>query len=388
VTDRAGNDRRGSTSELHRRFTQALELQPVLVPLYALVIAVVIGGVLIAIIGKNPFDAYWALLRGMAGSGTRLAASLSRSTPYIGSALALAFAFRAGLFNIGVEGQLLMGGVVAAWVAAMSWVADVPAPIAIPIVLIAGILGGAGWAGIPGVLKVKTGAHEVITTIMLNSIAALFVSWVVNSQDPIVLRDPASSVPRTEAVAPSARLPELVHSEPRLHIGVFIAVAMCFGMWFVLRSTVFGFEVRTVGANPHAARYAGVSVGRVIVLTMAISGGIAGLVAAGEVAGTTYFYQPGFFTNIGFDGIAIALLARTNPFAIIPAALLWGGMLSGAGLMQQEAGVSIDVVRIVQALVLLLVAADAIVRYVFHIRRHAPATLATGPTAVSEGSLV
>jgi general nucleoside transport system permease protein len=387
VSDPGGRDGRGSVAEVRRKINLAFDLQPVLVPLYALITAVVIGGLLVAAIGKNPFDAYWALLRGMVGSGDRLAASLSRSTPYIGSALALAFAFRAGLFNIGVEGQLLMGGVVAAWVATLSWVADVPAPIAIPIVLISGILGGAAWGGIPGVLRVKTGAHEVISTIMLNNIAILLVRWLVNSQDPIVLRDATSSVPRTEPVADSARLPELVNSQPRLHIGLFIALAMCFLVWFVLHRTIFGFEVRTVGANPNAARYAGVSVNRVIVASMAISGALAGLMAAGEVQGTSYFYQPGFFANVGFDGIAIALLARANPFAIIPAALLWGGMLSGAGLMQQEAGVSIDVVRIVQALVLLLVAADAIVRYVFHVRRHAPATLATGAAAIHEGSL-
>jgi general nucleoside transport system permease protein len=383
----APGDGKGSVAELQRKMRLAFDLQPVLVPLYAIVLAVVIGGLLVAIIGKNPFETYWALLRGMVGNGDRIAASLSKSTPYIGSALALAFAFRAGLFNIGVEGQLLMGGVVAAWVATFAWVADVPAPFAIPIVLIAGILGGAAWGGIPGVLRVKTGAHEVISTIMLNYIALLLVRWLVNSQDPVVLRDPTSSVPRTEPVAGAARLPEVVHSEPRLHIGLFIALAMCFVVWFVLMRTTFGFEVRAVGANPNAARYAGVNVGRVIIASMAISGALGGLMAAGEVQGTSYFYQPGFFANVGFDGIAIALLARANPFAIIPAAVLWGAMLSGSGLMQQEAGVSIDVVRIVQALVLLLVAADAIVRYVFHVRRHAEATLATGAAAVSEGSL-
>jgi simple sugar transport system permease protein len=367
-----------SLAEVRRKVAAAFDLQPALVPLYAVVLAVVIGGVLIALIGENPFEAYWALLRGMAGSGTRLAGSLSRSTPYIGSALALAFAFRAGLFNIGVEGQLLMGGVVAAWVATFAWVADVPAPLAIPIVLVAGILGGAGWGAIPGVLRVKTGAHEVISTIMLNNIAILFVRWVVNSQDPVVLRDPTQSVPRTEPVADSARLPELSGSEPRLHVGFLIALGVCVIVWFVLFRTTFGFEVRTVGANLHAARYAGMSVSRIVVLSMAVSGGLAGVAAAADVQGATYFFQPGFFVNVGFDGIAIALLARANPFAIVPAALLWGGMLSGAGLMQQEAGVSIDVVRIVQALVLLLVAADAIVRYIFHVRREAEVTLTTG----------
>jgi simple sugar transport system permease protein len=225
---------------------------------------------------------------------------------------------------------------------------------------------------------VKTGAHEVISTIMLNNIAILFVRWVVNSQDPVVLRDPTQSVPRTEPVADSARLPELSGSEPRLHVGFLIALGLCVLVWFLLFRTTFGFEVRTVGANLHAARYAGISVSRIVVLSMAVSGALAGVAAAADVQGATYFFQPGFFANVGFDGIAIALLARANPFAIVPAALLWGGMLAGAPLMQQEAGVSIDVVRIVQALVLLLVAADAIVRYIFHVRREAEAALATG----------
>lgn len=354
---------------LRRGTHEALSLQPVLVPLYAIALAVVVGGVLIAAIGENPLEAYWALLRGMYGSGDRIASSVSRSTPFIGSALALAFAFHAGLFNIGAEGQLLAGGTVAAWVGAFAWLGDVPGPIAVPIVLAAGVAGGMVWGGIPGVLRARTGAHEVISTIMLNNIAVVFVRWLVNSQKPLVLRDPSRSVPRTRDVVETARLPELVATEPRLHLGTLVVVASCVLVWFVLRRTTFGFEVRSVGANPNAALYAGMNVNRVTMATMAMAGSLAGLAAAAEVAGTYRFFQPGFFAALGFDGIAIALLARANPFAIIPAALLWGSMLSGAPLMQQEAGVSIDVVRIVLSLVLLFVAADAIVRYVFHLRR-------------------
>lgn len=354
------------------------DLQPILIPLYALLLAFIVGGVLIALIGVNPFEAYWALLRGMFGTPERIAGSIARSVPFIGSALALAFAFRAGLFNIGVEGQLLVGGVVAAWVGTWAFMFDTPAIFAIPIIITAGFLGGAFWSGIPGVLRARTGAHEVITTIMLNSIALFMTRWLINSTDPLLLRDTAASVPRTKEISDRARLPELVSSEPSLHLGLLIMVALCVIVWYVLRRTTFGFEVITVGTNPHASRYAGISVNRIIVLAMVLSGGFAGIAAASEVAGTNGFFQPGTFAFIGFDGIAIALLARTNPLAIIPAALLWGSLLAGAPLMQQEADVSIDVVRIIQSLILLFVAADAIVRWVFRLKGPGSGRLSTG----------
>ena len=165
-------------------------LQPVLVPLYALLLSFIVGGVLIALVGVNPFEAYWALLRGAFGSPERIAGSIARSVPFIGSALALAFAFRAGLFNIGAEGQLLIGGVTAAWVGTWAFMYDIPSILAVPIIIVAGFVGGALWGGIPGVLRARTGAHEVITTIMLNSIAVFLTRWLVNSSDPVILRDP------------------------------------------------------------------------------------------------------------------------------------------------------------------------------------------------------
>lgn len=368
-----------STRDPRRWIQQAWDLQPILIPLYALLLSFIVGGVLIALIGVNPFEAYWALLRGMFGSPERIAGSVARSVPFIGSALALAFAFRAGLFNIGAEGQLLIGGVTAAWVGTWAFMADLPGVIAVPIIIIAGFVGGAFWGGIPGVLRARTGAHEVISTIMLNSIALFATRWLINSTDPLILRDTSASVPRTKPISDTARLPELFDSEPRLHAGLLIMVALCFVIAFVLKRTTFGFETITVGTNPHAARYAGISVNRIIILAMVLSGGFAGVAAASEVAGTNYFFQPGTFAFIGFDGIAIALLARANPIAILPAALLWGSLLSGAPLMQQEAGVSIDVVRIIQAMVLLFVAADAIVRWVFRLKSESGTQLATGP---------
>ncbi|WP_420639862.1 ABC transporter permease [Candidatus Poriferisocius sp.] len=359
-----------ATGQAHRLLTEAWRLQPLYVSFYAILLSFIVGGVLISIIGVNPFTAYWALLRGMVGGGDALAGSVARSVPFIGSALALAFAFRAGLFNIGAEGQLLAGGITAAWVGALSWMSDLPGIVAIPLVLVAGTLGGAIWGGIPGVLRAKTGAHEVISTIMLNSLVLFGVRWMVNSRDPVVLRDTESTVPRTKTISDTAVLPELVDSQPTLHVGLIALVGVSLVVAFVLSRTTFGFEVGTVGLNPHASHYAGINVNRVIVASMAASGAFAGLAAASEISGTNEFFQPGTFFLMGFDGIAIALLARTNPVAILAAALLWGSMLSGAPLMQQEADVSIDVVRIIQALVLLFVAADAIVRYLFRVRAH------------------
>ncbi|HEX5614206.1 MAG TPA: ABC transporter permease [Acidimicrobiia bacterium] len=373
-------------SGAHRFLDAYFAAAPVLVPVYAILLAFVVGGMIILAIGDNPFEAYWALVRGMFGSTDRIAASLGRSTPFIGAALAVAFAFRAGLFNIGAEGQLLVGATVAAWVGTFSFLDDFPALIAAPLVLTAGVVGGGIYGGIPGFLKTRTGAHEVIVTIMLNNIAVLYVRWLVSSQDPVILRDTNASVPRTEPLPDPARLPELVDSTPPLHLGFIVMLLLCVFVWFVLQRTTTGFEVRSVGTNPHAARYAGMNANRTIVLVMVLAGSFAGLAGAGEIAGTSGFLSPGVFVAIGFDSIAIALLARANPFAIVPAAILWGSMLTGAGLMQQETGLSIDVVRIVQALVLLFVAADVIVRTLFRVRRKASDALETTQLSTGWGS--
>jgi simple sugar transport system permease protein len=315
----------------------------------------------------------------MVGGWDRIASSIARSVPFIGSALALAFAFRAGLFNIGAEGQLLVGGIVAAWAGTWSWMIGLPGVFAVPVILIAGALGGALWGFIPGILRATTGAHEVISTIMLNWIGLFMVRWLVNSRDPVILRDLEASVPRTRTISDTGILPELADSQPTLHWGVFVMLALCIVIAYVLKRTNFGFETITVGLNPDAAHYSGVSVKRIIVLAMTFSGLFAGLAAAGEVSGTNQFYQPGTFQNMGFDGIAIALLARGNPIGIIPAAFLWGALLIGAPLMQQQAGVSIDLVRIIQSMVLLFVAADAIVRYLFRLK-----SVETGAFQMSE----
>jgi general nucleoside transport system permease protein len=353
-----------------------------LVLLCALLCAVAIGGVIMLLTGADPLHAYGALLRGALGSPERVAASLARATPFIGAALALAFAFRAGLFNIGAEGQLLIGALCAGWVGTWSGVQDLPTALGVPLVIATGALGGALYGGLPGVLKATTGAHEVIVTIMLNTIALRLLEWLIGSRDPALLIDLSASAPQSRPIAEGTRLPTLLEVPgATLHAGILLAVLMCAVMWFVVDRTTTGFEIRTVGLSQTAATYAGMSVGRTWVLVMAVSGAFAGVAGAAEVSGAIGSIQPGFFRAIGFDAIAIALLARANPWAIIPAAVLWGSLLVGAPTMQREAELSIDLVRIVQALILLFVAGDLLIRRLFRIRAadDAPrASLASG----------
>ena len=222
---------------------------------------------MILLVGENPIDGVLgAAPRHVRAARTAIAASLGRSTPFIGAALAVAFAFRAGLFNIGVEGQLLVGATAAAWVGTWAWIADLPAVLAVLVVLVAGVVGGGALRRDPGRPEGATGAHEVITTIMLNAIAVLYVRWLVSSQDPVILRDMTASVPRTAhpaggRAAPGARRT----ARHRCTSGSSSCWRCASFVWFVLQRTTTGFEIRMVGANPNAARYAGVSVSRIIV---------------------------------------------------------------------------------------------------------------------------
>lgn len=365
-------------------FDGYVSLAPVTVPVLAILVASLVGSLFILAAGANPLVAYGALLEGALGTPDRVAATVARATPYVIGALAVVLGFKAGLFNIGAEGQLLLGALAAAWVGTWSWLAGVPPVVAVPVALFAGLFGGIIWGGIPGVLKARTGAHEVITTIMLNAIATGLAQFLITSRDPVLLIDEGASTPHTRQVADSSRLPTLVEGTG-LHVGIFLAVVLCVATWLLLQRTTRGFEIRTVGVNRDAARYAGMGVNRTTVVVMVASGGLAGVAGAAEVlGGPSGYLTPGAFTNIGFDSIAIALLARGNPLAVIPAALLWGALLSGAPLMQVEADLSVNLVRIVQALIILFVAADAIVRLLFGIRAprgrgaDAPAAFARG----------
>lgn len=308
--------------------------------------------------------AYRGLFEGAIGSQQAFLDSLVYSTPYILAGLAVALGFKCGLFNIGGEGQLYMGALCSTIVGFS--IKGLPIYIHLPLAVLAGALGGAIWGAIPGFLKAVTGAHEVINTIMMNYIAVKTVDYLVKN----VIRDPTASLDRTPFVEPSARYPMLVPGS-NLSTGFLVALAAMVFVWWFLYKTTWGFEVRTVGLNPSAARYAGMSVAKNFVLAMALAGALAGLGGVSIVLGrpSEYSLKAAFSTGFGFDSIAVALLAKSDPIAILPAAFLWGALRNGAGLMQVRApGISIDLVNIVQALVIIFVAADEIVRRLYRIR--------------------
>jgi ABC-type uncharacterized transport system permease subunit len=334
-----------------------------LVPALAIFTALVIGALIIWATGASVGAAYSGLFRGALGNPLAIANTLVEATPYIFAGLAVALGFKCGLFNIGAEGQLAMGAMAAA-VAGAAF-SGLPMLIHLPLALVAGLAGGALWGGIAGLLRAKTGAHEVITTIMLNYVAIRLTDYLIKGP----FKDPTASAPRTAFISPSAELPYLFGADYRLHAGFLLALAVAVLIWWLLNKTTIGFEIRTVGANPDAAQYAGMSVTRNFLLAMALSGGLAGLAGAATVLGLEHNLKAAFSAGYGFDSIAIALLARSNPIGIIPAAIFWGALRNGAGLMQLESGISINLINIVQALVIVFVAADQIVRWLYRIRR-------------------
>ena len=343
-------------------------INAVLVPLLAVFTALVIGALIIKAAGGEPLDAYKGLFQGALGSPKALSETTVWATPYIFAGLAVALAFKGGLFNIGAEGQLALGAVAAAWVGyALPDVLGVtlPAVIHVPLAVGAGMLAGAIWGAIPGWLKARTGGHEVINTIMMNYIALNMTSFLLNG--PMKDPDPLNVVARTPRIAESARIPP-VFPGLRFHWGFILALLVTGIVWWVLWKTTLGFEIRTVGANPDAARYAGVSVSRTIVVTMTLSGLLAGLAGAIEVTALNYRHELGFSVGYGFDAIAIALLGKVHPLGVVLAALLFGAMRNGATRMQFLTQIPVDVISVIQALILLFVAADAIIRWIYRIR--------------------
>jgi len=339
-----------------------------LIPLLAVITATVVGGIVIAAAGGNPFNAYIGLLQGSFGSIKAISETAVWATPYIFAGLAVALAFKGGLFNIGAEGQLALGAVLSALVgyALPGWLGfDLPAIIHLPLSILAGVLMGALWGAIPGALKAFTGGHEVINTIMMNYIALNITSFLLNGpmQDP----SPSNVIARTPTIAEGARIPPLFEGL-RIHWGFILALVVAGLVWWLLWKTTLGFEIRTVGASPDAAKYAGINVKRTIILTMALSGLLAGLAGTIEVTGLNFRHELGFSIGYGFDAIAIALLGKSHPVGVVIAAILFGGMRNGATRMQFLTQIPVDVISVIQALILLFVAADAIVRYIYRIK--------------------
>jgi simple sugar transport system permease protein len=387
----------------------------VLVPLLAVVTALAVGALIIVFTDevalhewagffREPLealkasgiavaDAYRALFKGAlgdpstildaikSGDGTAIARSfgplsetLVVATPLIFAGLSVAAGFRAGLFNIGAEGQITAGSI-AAVLAGFS-LTGLPGPMILVAMVVAGFLGGAVWGFVPGFLKAKTGAHEVITTIMLNFVAGFLALYCLSTS---LFRRPDRSDPISKPV--EAAFPHLFGSTIRLHAGILVALGVAIGVAWLINRTTLGFEFRAVGANPDAARAAGMSPTRTYIVVMALAGGLAGVAGANQLASVTPSLTPGFSSGFGFDAIALALLGRARAGGVVLAALLFGMLRGGSRAMQAATQTPVDIVTVIQALVILFIAAPALVRAVYRIR----ARRVAGPEVFAKG---
>ncbi|HWF40974.1 MAG TPA: ABC transporter permease [Acidothermaceae bacterium] len=396
-----GPARRKSRSETH----------PLVVIALSFVTAIVVGGILIAVTNQptrnavrhfsaspgKVFSAAWhavsaayvALFEGAIvdphtfGHGNvwhdfnPISETLYNATPLILVGLAVGLAFRTGLFNIGAQGQLIVGAMAAGYIG-FTW--RLPPFIHLVVALIAGGVAGAVWGGIAGWLKARTGAHEVITTIMMNYVALDLLDYALKTS---AFRRPGSNQAISPIVHGTARLGKLLPSPLRVNLGLLLAIAATVGVAWLLTRSRLGFTLRAVGASPTAARTAGMNVGRAYVIAMVFAGGLAGLAGCCQIlgGGTNYALTNAVDAGLGFDGITVALLGRAKPWPTVWAGLLFGALHAGSATMQSRTGTSIDLVTIVQALVVLFIAAPAFVRAVFRLRSSSD----SGAAALAKG---
>ena len=337
-------------------------LPTVLSSLLAIAVALFAGGIVLALSGENPIPAFQALFSGAFGGQREIAETLVMATPLILGGLSFAVASRAGLFNIGIEGQMVVGGLCAGLVAA--WDPGLTAVIHLPLAVLAGMVAGGFWGFVPGFLKAKTGAHEVITTIMLNYLAYR-ISTVVIGQEALPLVNPALQA--TQPAVDAARLPRLLEGT-RLHSGILIALVAALAVWFLLYRTVFGYKIRTVGLSPGAAAFAGISWGRTIALAMLLSGLLAGLGGTVDALGLQGRYY-NITLGIGFTSIAVGLVGRNTPIGVILAGVLFGALAAGATKMQNTGGISRDIVYVLLAFVILSVSGLAVMQQLRQAKR-------------------
>lgn len=358
------------TQEPKRSFRERF-LSPLAIPLLAIFTSLVIVAIVIIITSDGLGDGlnkvaigYWGIIDGALLRPSGLVNTLVATTPLILTGLAVAIPFHAGLFNIGGEGQFIMG---AFFGAVVGIYIDLPPVIHVIAVILAGVIGGMLWGAIPGILKAWLGSHEVINTIMLNFIGILLVNMLVRN----VMKDPNPSTVQTLPLMETAilaRIPFPGVASSRLHLGFFIAVLVAVLAWYFLFKTTWGFSLRTTGLNPNAAEYAGIRPKREYVLSFLIAGGLAGMAGILEVQGLSRVLPVGFNSGYGFTAIAVSLLALNNPLAIIPAAMIFGLLTVGGDFLQIRAGLSVHIVSIFRALILLFVAAPEIVRYIYRVR--------------------
>jgi len=332
------------------------------VPVISVLVALFIGAIFVLISGHNPIRAYAALILGAFGSPYDISETLVIAVPLTLAGLSVAVAFRTGLFNIGAQGQLLVGALAAGWTG--SQFPDLPGILLLPLTLISGVLGGAGYGAIAGWLKATRGVNEVITTIMQNYIVVFVMHWLL--QDGPMTAPNAAGTPASSPIGAGAILPIIIPNElvplSRLHAGIVLAALAVVVFWFLLWRTSLGYELRAVGLGAMAAAQAGIDPKRRMVLVMAIAGGFAGLAGMIQVSGLFHRVFDGFSAGFGFDAIAVALLGKNSPIGITLAAILFAAFARGGTLMQANAGISSHLVEMIEALVLFVIAAETIVR--------------------------
>jgi simple sugar transport system permease protein len=365
-----------------------------MISVLAVVLALVVGAVLIAATDEDvhsslgyffsrPADFFKALWEAVSGAYVSLfqgsiynfrrpafadgikplTETLTFATPLIAAGLGVAVAFRAGLFNIGGRGQMLVAAGAAGYVG-FAW--DLPVGIHLIVAVIAGMLAGAIWGGIAGLLKARTGAHEVIVTIMLNYVGFYLISFLLRT--PGALQAPGSTNPKSPAMDPTAVFPELFGPKYNLHLGFIVAIVATIFVWYLINRSNLGFQFRAVGENPNAARVAGMNVKNIYFVAMLISGALIGLAGTAQVLGTvTTGFTGGIDAGIGFDAITVALLGRSRPVGVFVAGLLFGALKAGGYSMQAAQGIPIDIVLVVQSLIVLFIAAPPLVRAIFRL---------------------
>ena len=320
------------------------------VPIASVLLALLIGSILLLLINVNPLEAYKYLIFGNFTSIYNISEIFVKATPIILTGLAFTFAYKSGLFNIGADGQMFAGAIAAVYVGLKT--GHLSPFITIPLCLIAAILAGAICGIIPGLLKGIFGSSEIITTIMLNYITLYLVSYVVDKP----LREASGFYPQTDLIGENAFLPYIIKNT-RLHIGFIVAIILAVIVYIILWKTPFGFKLRAVGHNSDGAEYSGISIKKSIVISLAISGALAGVAGFTEISGIHHRLLDNFSRNVGFDGIAAALLGNTNPLGVVTSAILLGMLQTGANAMQRGVGIPANIVSIIHALIILLVLA-------------------------------
>ncbi len=406
---------------LQRIFVRKGALNAIIIPILAIFTAFLFGSILIifsheeAMVAWGNFfhaplealkiswvgisDAYSALFVGAFGSSEQISTAFAAwratgdtklllnafrplsesflfSTPYIFAGLGVALGFRGGLFNIGGEGQVFVAGLASVYVGYS--VTGIPFPFHMLLAIIAGILAAALWGGIAGFLKATTGAHEVINTIMLNYIAFRLADYLLTG--PMIAG--SGALPITPEILPSAYIPSLFPSPMRVHWGFFLAIAVAVLVYWFLWKTPLGFEIRMVGANPRAARYAGVKIKLVTVITMMLSGALAGLAGISQILGVEHRLVRAFSAGYGFDAIALALLGNSHPLGVVLASLLFGFLRSGAARMQSAAGTPVELIKVIQGLVIVFIAAPEIIRSLYGLNKKRKQKVLTEEKAV------